>query len=420
MNGADEMSASINWQQQQCSKTNDSSCRLFRDVIIKKQKEKTMQILKFTSLCDSIWDLRNGSDEMDCNEWVCEPGYDKQQSNQSRWSGNCINATWQCNRIWDYTDGSDEYECNYTEPYPIPHCSSLITGEIILLNQSNAVAGDGHVDCLGGVDERVTFACSDGFPLNERFLCNNNMTCLEPMYVCNHVNDCSDGEDESEFWCGVRPSFNSSVCKPKTFACQERNDSGPCIPQADRCHDERQSCLHSHRDKYMCIQPRKYNDISRKNVSLSAMEYTQSNLIPPWYCDRGLVVFRYGKPACLCPPSFYGHRCEKHSHRLTVIFTLNRNRIRIRVDLLRIQVLLINHNETIDHILLTQHPLDTIKHRLYLNYPRSLYSDLRNASSSYIVQFRLYAINNSAVRLFTIKEYPIKYPFYRPFVLLSL
>ncbi|CAF1192157.1 unnamed protein product, partial [Didymodactylos carnosus] len=202
----------------------------------------------------------------------------------------------------------------------------------------------------------MPFACNDGFPLNERFLCNDKKTCLKPMQLCNHVYDCFDGEDESEYWCGKRPPINSSICKEKTCACQEQDDSGPCIPQADCYHAKRESCRHSHRDDHMCIHPRKYNQFlfGEKYIPFSPTEPINSTDVPPWYCDRGLKVYRYRKPTCLCPPSFYGHRCEKHSHRLTAVFTLNIELI--KADLIRIHVRLNNHHETIDHILLTQHP----------------------------------------------------------------
>ncbi|CAF1091178.1 unnamed protein product [Rotaria sordida] len=359
-NGADEMSLSINWQEQQCFKSDDFACSLLRDLNNSNNEEQSTHILPFTNLCDSFWNLRNGSDEIDCDEWICEPGWIKQQSNLSRWSGNCINPQWKCNGIWDYTDGSDEYNCNRTEPYPIPDCLLLETNEIISFNVTNTIAGNGIVECSGGIDERVTFACNDGFPLNERFLCNDKITCLKPMYLCNHVIDCSTGEDESEFWCGQRPSLNTPACEKKRLACLERDDYGPCIPQEDRCHTERTSCLSSHQDDYMCIHPRKYNHIILKPFTSPEMQDPQSNVIPPWYCDRGLVVYRYDKLECLCPPSYFGHRCEKHSHRLTVIFTLNINII--KADLIRIIVLLINHNVTIDHVLITQEPSYTDWH----------------------------------------------------------
>ena len=147
----------------------------------------------------------------------------------------------------------------------------------------------------------------------------------------------------------------------------------------------------------------------RKLLRYSKCNRHRQILHLPWYCDRGLVARRYGKLVCFCPPSYFGYRCEKHSHRLTVIFTLNIDTI--KADLIRIVVLLINGNVTIDHILITQEPSYTGKHRLYLNYPRSLYSNLRQMSNNYIVQIRVYTVSYNIVKLSFVLQYPIKYSF---------
>jgi hypothetical protein len=190
------------------------------------------------------------------------------------------------------------------------------------------------------------------------FACNDQTTCIKSIYLCNHVSDCPAGEDESVFWCGPRPPLHTPACEERRLACLQRDDSSLCIPQDDRCHPERTSCVISHRDDYMCIHSRQYNHIVLEPFSPSEMQVPPMNLIrPPCYCDRGLVVRRFSQFACLCPPSYFCHRCEKHSHRLTVILMLN-----------------------INHVLITQDPSYTGKHRLYLNYPLSFYSNLRYLS----------------------------------------
>jgi hypothetical protein len=409
-NGTDEMSLSVNWQQIKCLESEDLACSLLRDLFNTNDEKQSTFILPFTSLCDSIWDLRNGSDETECEEWVCEQGWIKQHTNLNRWSGNCINPAWRCNNVWDYADGSDEFNCNRTDKYPTPNCLLLGTATQILLNETNLVAGNGKVECSGGIDERVTFACADGFPLNDRFLCDNQAKCLAPKYLCDQIHDCSKGEDESDFWCGPRSSSITNTCAVRTFACQERNDSGPCVPHDNRCNGGDIDCKISYRDEFLCVTPRHHMHINSQSFTLPILQRTVLiTSVSPWYCDRGLVVYRYGQPTCLCPPSFFGQRCEKHSHRLTVVFTLKIDMM--KADVLRISVLLLNGNQSLDHILVTQHSSFTGKHRLYLNYPRSLYSDVRQLSNNYRVQFRLYAVNSSLVRLLSIKQYPVKFSF---------
>ncbi|CAF4454274.1 unnamed protein product, partial [Rotaria sp. Silwood2] len=293
-NGTDEMSLSVNWQQKKCRQPEDLACSILRGLYDTDNEKQSTYILPFASLCDSIWDLRNGSDETDCEEWVCEDGWIKQYTKNSRWSGNCINPQWKCNHAWDYADGSDEFHCNGTDKYPVPECLLLATGQRIRLNESNEIAGNGKVECSGGIDERVTFACTEGFPLNERFLCNDQAKCLPPKLLCDHVPDCSEGEDESEFWCGAGFPSMTNTCAARTFACQERNDSGPCIPNENRCNTGNIDCQISSRDEMMCIKARDEPPIKSRPFMLPTLPRTFHTGISPWYCDR--VVSDVGFP----------------------------------------------------------------------------------------------------------------------------
>ena len=60
MNSADEMTLSINWQQQRCFKADDSSCLLFRNSYNTNKDEKSIEILRFTKWIRSNWLLRMG------------------------------------------------------------------------------------------------------------------------------------------------------------------------------------------------------------------------------------------------------------------------------------------------------------------------------------------------------------------------
>ena len=89
----------------------------------------------------------------------------------------------------------------------------------------------------------------------------------------------------------------------------------------------------------------------------------------------------------------------------------------IKADALRISILLLNGHQTLDHVLVTQHVSFIGKHRLYLNYPRCLYANVRQLLNNYQVQFRLYAVDRSLVRFLSIKQYPVNFPFLPAFPL---
>ncbi|CAF1044729.1 unnamed protein product, partial [Didymodactylos carnosus] len=391
--GTDEMSMSVNWQLLQCFKADDGACALLRDLSSSINDKR--YILPFTSLCDSLWDLRNGIDETNCDEWICEQGWEKQKSSINGSStGYCIDSRWFCNEIWDFSDGSDEYNCTYPLTLSAPDCLTLTKPEMrVSILEANSVAGNGLVECLGGIDERNTYACLDGFPLSNRFLCSDNVTCLLPMHLCDHHYDCPTKEDESDFWCGNRSLFSKNICTKHTFACLEINDSSPCIPNEHRCNNRFQ-CRQSHLDEYMCVKARYQSHVTvtpfqpprlpavAATIASRRMPF-QSPTVSAWYCDRGLPVIRYNQLACLCPPSFYGARCEQHNHRITVVFKIETEHDDHKY-LIRLAILLrYTQNTTIDHKVVTYSSNQYGKRRLYLNYPFSMYDNLFRPSSDY-------------------------------------
>ena len=423
--GTDEMSMSVNWQRVQCRQSHEFSCSILRDLYsVTSTSIDHFHLLPFDDLCNSIWDLRGGLDESDCHEWVCETGWIKQslgQHNRSQWQGYCIDGQWLCNGIWDFPDGSDEHHCTRTERYIVPQCYTLARPrQIIRLTETNHVAGNGFVECSGGIDERNTHMCADGFPLNHRFLCNDRLRCLEPRFVCDQFPHCADAEDELDFWCGNRSTFTTNICSPGRFSCLEENDTSPCVPHEVRCNDEpHPTCQKSHQDEHMCIKKRRQSDLKKKEASLITSvrperTIVSDNLDPsPWFCDQGLPVYRYGQRACLCPMSFYGNQCQNHDHRLTVVFTIDDEEIESSKFLKRVVILLYDRNETIDHKILTRTNTRENKLRVYLNYPWSHYPRLRIPSTSFSVQIYLYSLGNGTElpRLTSVWNYPIKFSF---------
>lgn len=423
IDGSDEMSMSVNWQRLQCRKIDDAECSMLRELYqFTSHINDQSYILSFSSLCDSIWDLRAGIDEINCEEWVCENDWIKQNISsltRHQWQGYCIDRKWICNEVWDFPDGSDEHNCNYTVKYPIPQCWTISRPQQILsLSDESKIAGNGIIECSGGIDERNTHMCPDGFPLNDRFLCDDNFTCLEPMYLCDWERHCPTGEDESVYWCSNRSIFTKNICGYGKFSCLERDDSGPCVPNEVRCNFAlKTSCENSSRDEFMCVKPRKYSYISKEPLMLTNIITTRKflsnevvhTISSPWYCDRGLPVSRYGQPICFCPPSFYGSRCHMHDHRISIIFSIENNDQRSPV---RVAILLRHQNGIIDYKIVTQMVTNN-KSRVYLNYPWTFYSKLSRPSSDFNVLFLYFTLGNGSEmpQLRSIWQYPIKQSF---------
>jgi hypothetical protein len=138
-------------------------------------------------MCNSVWDIPYGIDEMNCSisGWKCPLDwlqYDRKDT--LLWNGNCIPPRSNCNHVWNYFDGRDEISCPDSKIFQGP-CQNLTTWKLIDVKMTPHLIGDGHVDCLGGQDERLTLSCDDGYQIGRRFRCLNG-TCIDQQLLCKY------------------------------------------------------------------------------------------------------------------------------------------------------------------------------------------------------------------------------------------
>ena len=384
------MSTSMRWTLFNCEKASDYACRLFRDV----EHDLSSLSLSYPRYCDTVWDTRNGEDEKNCSQWICAQG-----NEQCQRTGQCFSLTSRCDGEFDCDNGEDELncptqtrqwkkekECNstsemfcFTPEYlsdPLSHRSCLSATKI----------GDGHIDCLGGRDERNVFACPDRQMLGERFLCDQQTQCLHYSSICNGIDDCHDRTDE------LICSWNRTKCALGTFACAD----GRGCPE-NRC-DSREDCV-DRSNWFWCPNPRhllslNYRStkdrslffinekfcLTRSNTSprlLSLVEQSSSLVSPSvlsGFCNRGFYLHGLDRSNvhCFCPPSFYGDRCQYDRRRVTLILAFDRwEREKIPLMINVLVTLLQNKTTIVDHHFLTDFTRSSFdKHHLYLLYPR--------------------------------------------------
>ncbi|CAF1634765.1 unnamed protein product, partial [Didymodactylos carnosus] len=181
--GTDELASYVNWDHIHCSYFDLDECNLI------KQSNIIEYLISFTKLCNTIWDVKYGLDEMNCTEWICDEGWLKYNRTDERnqamlWNGNCIERHGVCNDVQQFPDGSDEFYCNHQEMKEIP-CRNVTSPTQIIDISFNAryLRGNGVIDCIGGQDERNTYSCEDGSPLKDRYLCANG-NCIREKYLC--------------------------------------------------------------------------------------------------------------------------------------------------------------------------------------------------------------------------------------------
>jgi hypothetical protein len=130
--------------------------------------------------CDLVSDCADGSDERDCEEYVCPD------------TGVPVDAATFCDGIFDCNGRQDELQ---PQCYPAFVCNS---GTEVPLS----ARCDGTTDCLEGEDEADCgrFACDSGFSIPVERLCDGEA-------------DCADSSDENADRCGTDACEGSADCE---------------------------------------------------------------------------------------------------------------------------------------------------------------------------------------------------------------
>lgn len=230
-------------------------------------------------------------------------------------------------------------------------------------------AGDGIIDCYGATDERMGYCRSRhpweiDSPSGEfRFLFPNSKNCINPQMICGDRSPIMSQEKNICPWLfedyGDDDDNNDYRCLPGSFACKKGN----CISKQQRC-DSKIDCHPDGEDEWFCdmIERRTYRPFTFQNFDyypnwlafssqITLTSTVESQLpfpedkhywtinLPWWHCNRGVYVYSKNNPSrvvCLCPPSFYGDRCQFQYQRITLFLRLFTHAIFDRNSLLRL------------------------------------------------------------------------------------
>ncbi|XP_072435638.1 low-density lipoprotein receptor-related protein 2a isoform X2 [Chiloscyllium punctatum] len=218
--------------------------------------------------CDGVLNCRDGTDESNCTR-RCNSGQ-FQCANAE-----CIPEIFVCDRDDDCGDGSDEQKCVY------PACAgnyfTCPSGHCI---HQNWVC-DGDDDCGDKADEKGCERRQQKDCLPGEWPCPNSWECIPVDKLCDQINDCSFGEDETNITTGNNCSVINCAALSCEYACHASPSGGVCYcPLGFVVSTDGRSCI----------------DFNECNV---------------WgACDQ-LCEDRIGSHACSC---VQGYVLEHHKH----------------------------------------------------------------------------------------------------------
>jgi hypothetical protein len=252
--------------------------------------------------------------------------------------------------------------------------------------------GDGVEDCYNAYDEKNTFTANSdvgdmwGFHLR----CGNNYisypTACEQRSNCTQIL-CSHYRDEDGSCSGIYDAIclNDSICKKNArcdgkYDCSNGEDEYWCAPFPLT------NSIEYRYDKKMIYRPNYLNLIPQfpdQNMLVTRQKHLSKSVINGWndpmsimysyLCNQGVAVLQMNETICLCPPAYYGRRCEFFSDRISIIAQIDQKTF--LTNTLKIKAKLLFDDNTIDEheftIIPTIENLKKIKHKFYLLYSRS-------------------------------------------------
>ena len=332
----------------------------------------------YAQLPTMIVDEQEVTDETNCTQWPCNNEYTR------------------CDIAWDCPNGADELNCDpESKCNPDGHeCVSPFNAEIICLPASRA--GDGIVDCLGSTDEKEF--CREMYSEADMI-----------RYRCWNYSYCTFGGCTGMLFCRFDQDLLSvEKCEVGSKVDLILND--PVVDQYVRSLKDRQNIYFTLRHLDHFVRRRRPSSEEMFEIIDTKIPPTHSEFLQAWLCNRGVLVYHGLEKAecCLCPPSYYGDRCQFQSQRVSLTIQFRKECAPICRGIYAIIVMLVDSNNQIhSHNRFTYISTDhcDMKYNIYLLYQHRPKSLMKNYT------IRITAYNKMDLSYYTSWILPVKFLF---------
>ncbi|CAF1489157.1 unnamed protein product [Adineta ricciae] len=354
--------------------------------------------ISFSFICDGRIDLgpmlidgSNETDETGCEKWQCNNAYSR------------------CNGVWLCRDGADEANCRNSLCPPFHHPCIFFNDTSVLSCLPIDRAGDGIVDCLGASDEPKR--CP------ETFSCFNDTQCINIQTLCDGEPNCRFADDEDI--CRNRTNKYSSLCRSSSISSHIERDKFLC-QMGRSSHIEYNAHFRMYNmPTYPLLSQTKTTTTTTFIVPVETrINPFQSNMMINIRNMDDRALRNYGEPiqigidldqsklTCLCPPSYYGDKCQYDNERVSLTLQIQATSDGHNVFVFII-ILIDNEGQIQSHDFIEYLPVRDckIKFDVYLLYS----TRPKNSSRHYSVQ--IHGFNKMTMSYRASWIYPIQFSF---------